>query len=109
MRIIIETIKNLFRKPFTRSYPDDKVEPEKRFRGKIRFIPEKCTGCNLCVKYCPVGAITLYEKGKLEIDMGKCILCGNCIDVCNFDALEADQSFDYPTREKKELITGKKD
>lgn len=47
---------------------------------------EKCTGCNLCVKACPVSAIKVVNK-KAIIDLDKCTLCGICVDVCKFKAI----------------------
>ncbi len=49
--------------------------------------PEKCTGCGLCMKNCPSGAITGQKKQTHELDTGKCIKCGICYDVCRFDAV----------------------
>jgi len=49
---------------------------------KYYILPEKCTGCKLCLKNCTPGAI----KGDLKlvhiIDQSKCTKCGTCIDVC---------------------------
>ncbi len=50
---------------------------------------DKCTGCGVCVKECPVSAIIL-EEGKAEIDMDKCIRCGKCHDVCPQQAVRHD-------------------
>ncbi len=50
---------------------------------------ERCTGCGICVKMCPSGAISL-EEGKAEIDMEKCIRCGKCHDACPQGAVEHD-------------------
>jgi len=51
------------------------------------IIPEKCKGCTICARKCPVECIT-GEKGKpYVIESEKCIKCGVCADVCKFDAV----------------------
>ena len=49
---------------------------------------EKCPGCGLCVKDCPVEAITFMgKKNPVVLDQEKCIKCGACYDVCKLDAI----------------------
>ncbi|RKZ31495.1 NADH-quinone oxidoreductase subunit F [bacterium] len=48
---------------------------------------EKCTGCTICARKCPVGAISGEAKKPHNIDTSKCTKCGICYDVCKFDAV----------------------
>ena len=41
----------------------------------------RCTGCGVCVKSCPTGAISLDGK-RAVLEMNACIRCGTCHDVC---------------------------
>ena len=49
--------------------------------------PEKCKGCTLCARNCPVDAIVGEVKKVHVIDNNKCIKCGTCMSNCKFGAI----------------------
>ena len=51
-------------------------------------INDKCTGCTICAKKCPVDAISGKPKEMHFINPEICIKCGICYEVCKFDAIE---------------------
>lgn len=59
--------------------------------ASIKILLDKCTGCTLCVKACPFGAIHMADR-KAVIDMAKCTLCGACAAACRFSAIELEKS-----------------
>ncbi|MFQ6136883.1 MAG: 4Fe-4S binding protein [Candidatus Hydrothermarchaeales archaeon] len=60
-------------------------------RTRPRLVPEKCTGCGLCVRVCRGKSITLEDNGIPEIDRDTCIDCGFCVLHCPSDAMEKEE------------------
>lgn len=48
---------------------------------------DKCKGCTLCARNCPVGAIIGTVKNPHIIDTDKCVKCGACMEKCKFGAI----------------------
>ena len=106
------TLKSTWREPVTAEYPesDKRLSLEERYMGFPALtwdgdVEEPyCTGCMVCIRECPTQCMSptmkdnpLYSESRsrrrkivdeFQINLGRCILCGICVDVCNFDAIE---------------------
>ena len=56
--------------------------------ARYTINPDKCKGCTLCARNCPVEAISGSVKQPHVIDTAKCIKCGACKSSCKFGAIE---------------------
>ena len=84
---VISTIK-YFRDEFVEHAVDKKCRThECKKLAKIQIDPEKCKGCGLCQKSCPVDAIKGEAREIRYIDEEKCIKCGTCLAKCPFKAI----------------------
>jgi formate hydrogenlyase subunit 6/NADH:ubiquinone oxidoreductase subunit I len=90
-----EIFKSVFRKPATVQYPfgDRRPVPE-RLRGVVRYNPEKCTGCTLCMMDCPANAIEIIAVDKpnkrfiMRFHADRCSYCAQCVVNCRFKCIE---------------------
>ena len=51
------------------------------------ILPEKCIGCTLCARMCPVSCISGSLRQVHIIDQSRCTHCGNCYKACKFGAV----------------------
>jgi len=70
----------------------DKKCPAHQCKALIKYEinPDKCVGCTVCAKKCPVSAISGSLKSPHVIDQSKCIKCGTCLTACRFGAISVD-------------------
>ena len=63
--------------------------PAGQCKALLRYevVEDKCTGCTLCFRNCPVGAISGERRSVHYIDQSLCIKCGVCYEKCKFDAI----------------------
>ena len=63
--------------------------PAGQCKSLLRFdiVEDLCTGCTLCFRNCPVGAITGERRQPHYIDQSLCIKCGVCFEKCKFNAI----------------------
>ena len=109
---LLVTLKTMLRSPVTAQYPDPgtRLPIANRYMGfpaltwDYSVDEPYCTSCMVCIRECPTQCMSatmkdnpLHEDGRskrrkivesFEINLGRCILCGICVDVCNFDAIE---------------------
>ncbi|MBA4418371.1 MAG: NADH-quinone oxidoreductase subunit F [Syntrophus sp. (in: bacteria)] len=90
---VLSTLRH-FREEYT-AHVTHKYCPAGKCKGLAKFRIDKdlCKGCMLCVKKCPVEAIS-GEKGKPHtIDQKLCRKCGACIESCKKQAIKGDKAW----------------
>lgn len=109
----------LFRRPITIQYPDKIEKPVQEMmpdgaRGLLETDLDRCTGCLLCAKACPIDCITieleknaatgLREIRRFDIDIGRCMYCGLCAEACKFDSLVHSTDFEASAGAPVDLV-----
>ncbi len=88
---------------------EDRQPLHGRFRGEeFSWYEDRCTGCASCAKFCPLGIIKIVthpsgddmEEGEkyaidvFDIDIGRCMFCGLCVEACPYDAIHMGSGFE---------------
>jgi NAD(P)H-quinone oxidoreductase subunit I len=107
------TFDHMQRRPITVQYPYEKLIPSERYRGRIHFEFDKCIGCEVCVRVCPINLpVVDWEMNKeskkkqlkhYSIDFGVCIFCANCIEYCPTNCLSATEEYELAAYDRHEL------
>ena len=110
------TLSSFRRQKVTAEYPKEHLPVDERYMGFPALLWDSgrdepfCTGCMVCVRYCPTQCMTAemhdnpkFASGdshrrkiieKFEINLNRCILCGICVDACPYDALRDGGEFE---------------
>jgi Ni,Fe-hydrogenase III small subunit/ferredoxin len=88
----------------TSPYPESEPELPDRFRGLPVLDASRCPeGCRACAEACPTQAIRPSD-GRLELDLGRCLFCGDCSGACPEGALSHSTEYRLAVRSRAQLL-----
>lgn len=102
-----ELFQHIFKRPATLKYPFEKTQPPKDLRGRPVWNIELCTGCSLCYRDCPSGAIDMIGKGseaEFKHYIDRCLFCGQCKEVCPVNAIDMTEEYELATSDRSGMI-----
>jgi len=76
-----------------------------RFRGYPAIDRSKCAeNCRACEEACPVGAVSFFNEKTIQIDLGRCLFCTECTDVCTGKAISFTKNHELSKHKRDNLI-----
>lgn len=117
-------LSHYFRPPVTLEYPEVMPDLSDRFHGRLTLLTKSdgtdlCVGCQACARVCPCNDLIQIEMHRdvnkkpvidvFTIDMGRCIFCGNCTEVCPVDCIKFLPDFELADYSREALVLDKKD
>lgn len=92
----------------TVAYPFGELDLPEGYRGAIVINPENCTGCGLCVRDCPTGALKLEKRSRDEFKLihypARCAYCSQCESSCVRGAIGHSNALVGATANPQELV-----
>lgn len=86
IRAILSAFTNLFKPVYTSTYPKEKIEHPRDYRGLIEHSHEHCIYCDKCENVCPPKAIVFFQNQdsskRYNYNPYLCIYCGECVRAC---------------------------
>lgn len=92
----------------TIGFPDAPPTLPARFRGRPERDAAKCApGCRACAEVCPVQALAETPAGGLDLDLGRCLFCGECAVACPAEAITFSRDYRLAARNRDDLFLNK--